>query len=483
MRRWLKLTSSFGIFRSNRPQVAILVALLFSLLPSVSFGWAVTPTPPAFPSAESDFIIGPQVPITNSWFDTTEIAKARTHGEAFPATPPSDQLDAYILAHYYDLGLTEYVAHARTGDPIFRTYAQKVCDSWWLGPYIRGGTVRTFDIAGPAPRHAGVGGLILRAMDGRPEFWDWINAYTRYHFDLWLKRRINNSQLYYGVREGAFALHYATWLAKALPDSFPLQAGGTETNGAALRAQYLADIQAVATNYYGRLQQADGSWRWDDIDFVDSDGGTLKGIMQPFMIGLLLNALIEVHRLSTDPTVRLNIQNQITKACHHLYEGGPYRKDEPVPADPSKRWRAFWYVYHGGTTVNPTKYQNGGGSENGSVLWHVNSERQGISTIFSAYGYAYLLTGDPIYRTMGDELFDAAFVGSDGIRNLADGTPKNYNQNYRMGGRYLVWRMGNGSDPSPTPTPTPAPTPSATPTPTPSPSATPSPSPSATPSP
>ncbi len=95
-----------------------------------------------------------------------------------------------------------------------------------------------------------------------------------------------------------------------------------------LRAQYLADIEAVSTNYYGRLQQADGSWRWDDVDFVDSDGGTLKGIMQPFMVGLLLNALIDVHRLSTNTTVKTNIQNQITKACRHLYQDGPYRKDE-----------------------------------------------------------------------------------------------------------------------------------------------------------
>ncbi len=92
----------------------------------------------------------------------------------------------------------------------------------------------------------------------------------------------------------------------------------------------------------------------------------------------------------------------------------------------------------------------------------MKSERQGISTIFSAYGYAYLLTGDPIFKTMGDELFESAFGNSvDGIRNEADGTAKNYNQNYRMGGRYLVWRSGGRSTPTPTrlqrPTPTPTP--------------------------
>ena len=100
----------------------------------------------------------------------------------------------------------------------------------------------------------------------------------------------------------------------------------------------------------------------DPDEFVDTDGGTLQGIMQPFMVGLLLNALIDVHRLSTNTTVKANIQNQITKACRHLYQDGPFRKDEAVPGLTGKRWRSFWYVYHGGTTVNPTRYQNGGGS-------------------------------------------------------------------------------------------------------------------------
>ena len=409
-------------------------------------------------------------------------------GSLCPTTPPTDaaSLDTFVLLNYYDLPLTEYIAYARTGDAAFLAYAQKCADAWWKHPdWIKQGAQRDFGNGyGPPPRHAGVGGLILRALDGRPEMWDWLNAYTRYHFDLWLKRRINDSQLYYGVREGAFALHYATWLAKMLPDTFPLQAGGTATNGAALRAQYLADIEAIWVQYFGRLQYADGSWRWNTYpdEFVDTDGGTLQGIMQPFMVGLLLNALIDVHRLSTNTTVKANVLNQITKACRHLYQDGPFRKDEAVPGLTGKRWRSFWYVYHGGTTVNPTKYQNGGGSYDISEgSWVVSSERQSISTIFSAYGYAYLITGDPSFKSMGDDLYDAAFVGSDGIRGLADGTAKNYNQNYRMGGRYLVWR-GDGALTIPSPTPTPTPTATPTPTPTPTPSPTPTPVPTPTPS-
>ncbi|HEU4765786.1 MAG TPA: Ig-like domain-containing protein, partial [Pyrinomonadaceae bacterium] len=467
----------------------VLFVLLFSLLPNVSFAWAnAAPDLLNSPNADAaEFIIGPQAPVGSSWFDTVEIQKARIHGAACPDTPPTDPtaLNSFVLLQYYDLPLTEYVVYSRTGDPAFLAYAQKCADVWWKHPdWIREGMQRDFDNGRtPPPRHGGIGGLILRALDGRPEMWDWINKYTRFHFDLWVKRRVNDPQLYYGVREGAFALHYATWLAKVLPDSFPLQAGGTEINGAGLRAQYLADVEAVSMNYYGRLQKADGSWRWDDVDFVDSDGGTLKGIMQPFMIGLLLNALVDVHRLSTNSTVKINIQNQIANACRHLYQDGPYRKDEAVVGLTGKRWRSFWYFYHGGTTVNPTRYQYGGGSyTNADQNWIVKSERQGISTIFSAYGYVYMITGDPTFKTMGDELFESAFGDStDGIRNEADGTAKNYNQNYRMGGRYLIWSQGGGSGTNPTPTPTPSP--SSSPTPTPTPTATPTPTPTPTPSP
>ena len=175
-------SGSISVFRSYHFRFVVLIIVLISLLPTVSFGRAnaAAPVPELLlaEGSEADFIIGPQLATSSGWFDDTEIAKARAHGEAFPATPPTTELeiDNYILTHYYDLGLTEYVAYRRTGDPIFLSYARKVSDSWWLGPYIQGGTIRQFDSGGPAPRHAGIGGLALRALDGRPELWDWLNA-------------------------------------------------------------------------------------------------------------------------------------------------------------------------------------------------------------------------------------------------------------------------------------------------------------------
>jgi hypothetical protein len=292
--------------------------------------------------------------------------------------------------------------------------------------------------------------------------WDWIVAYTKAAVDTWLKWRINNTSLHVGVREGAFALHYAAWLSQALPDSYPLQAGGTATNGAQIRAQLLADVEAIAVGYYGRLQQADGSWRWDDVDVKDSDGGTLKGITQPFMIGLLLLALADVHQLVVNQTSKDNIRNQILKGCRHLYADGPYRKNDPTPYDPSKRWRCFWYLYHGGTTVNPTKFAEGGWSLAGINANEISDARQSIGPVVAAYGYAYKISGDPLMLEAGKELWDAAYAGTDGIRNLMATDGKGFNQNCARAGSFLPW-AGLASVPSiPEPTPTtPSPSPDA----------------------
>jgi hypothetical protein len=165
--------------------------------------------------------------------------------------------------------------------------------------------------------------------------------------------------------------------------------------------------------------------------------------MQPFMVGLLLHGLVDVHRLTTNAQVKANVESQIKKACQHLYNV-TYRINDSTGISNIK-WRSFWYFYHGGTTVNPSKFEQGGGSaKTANAAWEIKSERQGISTVLAAFGYAYQLTDDSAYLAMGEELFDAAFGNegkSDRVRNEADGTAKNYNQNYRSGGRYLVWRL------------------------------------------
>lgn len=400
-----------------------------------------------------DFILGPQAAMGSSYFDQIQVSRGKLLGQSCPPVPPTDStaLNDYVLGlQYYDLPMCLYIAYRRTGDVTFQTMARNAADSWWQHPsWIGSGSIRLWpDSATPPPRHAGIGGLMLRANDGRPEMWDWIVGYVQAHLNIWLKMRINNSSLYTGIREGAFALHYATWLAKCLPDSYP--------NAFAIRAQLLADVESIVVNYHGRLQQADGSWRWDDVDVKDADGGTLVGIMQPFQVGLLLCALADVYTLTTSVTVQASVKKQILNGCRHLYSDGPYRKDEPIPYDPTKRRRSFWYLYHGGTTVNPTKFEQGGWSYPGNNITEIQDERQAIGPVVAAYGYAYKLSGDQFYLDAGNELWDSAYGATDGIHNFMDTDGKGYNQNARRAGSYPAWVAAAATSPLPSPPSTPS---------------------------
>lgn len=454
----------------NRPAIGTAIVSLLALslfaiaVPVIATQQSLNP---------ADFVLGPQVPIGNTWFDKTQVDRARVHGAACVAMSPTDPatVDQFVMLNYYDLPLSLYIGHKRTGDPALLTLARGCADAWWRMPWINEGKNRPWpNEVTPVPRHAGVGGLILRAIDGRPEMWDWLNAYTRFTLDHWLKSRVTSPTLFYGVREGAFALHYAIWLAVAHPD-------------ATIRAQYLADCELVATQYFGRLQKDDGSWRWDDFDEVEADGGHLVGITQPFMVGLLLAALIDVHQLTTNQTVKANIQNQIVKSCKHLYLNGPYMT-QLVPSLNVKR-RGFNYYYHGGTSTNPTKYESG----NYPVNWDttdpsgVQNARQPIGTLIVAYGYAYKLTGDLFFKDAGNELWDSAYGESDKIRDYFAGDGKSYNQNARRAGSYLAWVSTATTTPTPLPSPSPIATPVPTPTPSPSPLPSPTPTPVATPTP
>ena len=376
--------------------------------------------------------------------------------------------DATITRNYYDLALCLYEEYYRTGDVQYLQEARRVADSWWQAPFCKAGTERNSS-QWLQPRAISLGGLMLRALDGRPEMWDWINQYQRHYWNEWVMNHISDSQLFGGARESGYLLLYATWLSRVLPDTFPLTAGGTATNGAALRAAYLSDVERAAVNYYARVQYSDGSWRWDDPWAQADDGGTLKGIMQPFMVGLLLEGMVAVHRVTTNANVKAVVQQAITRSCDNLYNI-TYRREEAVPDVPGKYWRSQWYYYYGGTSVHPNWFEHGG-SDQGAALPNkagtngtdsVASARHMNSTLPQAFGYAYAITGDERYKHWGEDIMDSSFGMSDGVMGIADSPysqPKAYTMNYRASGKFLAWRLGSQQNPSPSPTPTPTPKP------------------------
>ena len=211
--------------------------------------------------------------------------------------------DHYYLANYYDTALVQYINYYRTGDTRFLEYARKTADALWHSQYIDDGTVTGGNNHLP-PRSMAFAGLMLRALDGRPEMWDYLEREVRATFDDWVYRRKNNPTLYYDIREDGYAQLYAVMMAKVLPDTYPLYANGalrprtgTATDGAAKRATYLAQTEDAAVNFFGRLQRPDGSWRWDE-DAGSNPAEQFRDVEQPFMVGLYLESVVLLHQLT-----------------------------------------------------------------------------------------------------------------------------------------------------------------------------------------
>jgi hypothetical protein len=388
-----------------------------------------------------NFILGPQLPIGEGYFDRTQVSMAETLGASCPAIPPTDPsaLNDYELhLQYYDLPKSIYIVHERTRNPLLLIHADKSAESWWQHPsWIREGTQRDFyNGRSASPRHGGIGGLILRALRGEVKYWDFILAYTQAHLNIWLLYRLKNEKIHVDVREGAFAFHYAVWLAYVLPDSYPLQSGGMATNGAEIRAQLHADLEKIVTDYYARLQKPCGCWVYD---VHASDGQIYLGITQPFTLGLLLLAFADFHRITTNTGVRDKLQEMILKTARHLYNDGPYRKDDRAVYDSNVRLRFFWYTFHGGTAANPTEFEKGGHSWPGNTRDQIRDGRQSIGPVIGIYGYAYKVSNDPLFLEALREMWDSAYGDTDGIKTYFDTDGKGFNQHCARAGSALAW--------------------------------------------
>jgi len=387
-----------------------------------------------------------QLTLTSAWtLQAVASGKADTHH--YDQTQASWNYDHYSRATYYDTALVQYINHYRTGDAAFLNYARKIADALWGSQYIDFGTVTQ----GPnhlPPRSQAFAGLMLRALDGKPEYWDYLYREVRVTFDHWLKRNRSNATLYYDIREDGYAQLYAVMLARVLPDRYPLHTNGTlkpatgvAIDGARKRAALLADAEDIAVNFFGRLQKSDGSWRWD-ADAGSAPTDKHRNTEQPFMIGLYLESAILLHQLSTNPTVKANLRDQIVRACRHLYRD-TYRATEVVKDMPQYRWRGVWYFWGGGNLANPRAYERGFGDRvtNGDPN-AIRGARHLNSTIHHAFGYAFVVTGDPAFLKMGDEMFGASFGDeTDTLRNLATVGGKEYDMTFRSSGRYLAWRL------------------------------------------
>lgn len=389
-----------------------------------------------FPDAETAFALGPQLKsgsALNPWpaYDRMTAEQLLRHGRAYPeriiaadgSAPVAEGITgpAY-LANYYDLALGLAVEYHRSGDEEFRDLFHKVADAFHgllvYDKRVHGGT---------APRNMSLCGIILRAHEGRPEWWPYITAEVKRQLNAWIGLRIAYPGLYMGIRDGAYMLQFTVWVSQMHPD-------------AAVRDEFRALADRAVHDYYLRLQREDGSWYWEDDSGNLAPENTL--LAQPFMVGLLLDSLTDYHRATGDAATAA----AIPRALDWLWPF--YRLDRPVTTDhaPTKPrvegvyWRNFpYFVYPDGRSNDSTKLAGD---------WDTNTlreARQANSDIVAHFGYAYQLTGDTKYRERGDEVFASTFgagegPGADAFYNLMDYDAKALNQAGRSAGHYLVLR-------------------------------------------
>lgn len=388
--------------------------------------------------------------LTANWsFTTVSGAVADTY--YFEPVNQVWNYDWYSRSIYYDLALCMYIAYYRTGNTTFRTYARKIADAYWTGPNIEYGTL----FSGPnflsAPRLMAFAGLMLRALDGKPEYWDYLQRFTRYQLDNWVMTHINDSTLYYDIREDGYAQLYGVLMAKVLPNSYTLYGNGTnaastgtETGGVALRAQYLTDVENSAINFFGRLMVNDGEgvyWKWTTP--ADGPGGDdVINSENTFMVGLYLESVTRLHSLTSNEGLKSHLRSQITRWLKHVWDHGYDRST--VTDLTAYKWRGLHYYIHGGWTSNPTGYDpprtQGAAGVGGTDA--ISSVRQRNSEMLHAFGYAYSITGDETFKTWGDDVAGSMIGDSqDTLRAyLGNVAGKEYCQGYRAGGQYLYWR-------------------------------------------
>ncbi|WP_420313857.1 PKD domain-containing protein [Bryobacter aggregatus] len=151
-------------------------------------------------------------------------------------------------ANYYDNVLAHYSFAARSGHTQYRDYARTLADRWISGPwlnYFRAGGTGTLN---GAPRLRAMTGLVMRARDGRSNWWPALH--TQMDLDKGLfdtPLPITSTSRDYDARED--------WLRMS-----GLALASRYSTDGAKRSQYLATINSAITTWWAPLRGARGEW-------------------------------------------------------------------------------------------------------------------------------------------------------------------------------------------------------------------------------
>lgn len=304
--------------------------------------------------------------------------------------------------NYYDNVAAFYRLYYRTGNRRYLEHARNLADQWWLFPLDQGRMCSPGRWACSAMRIRSLLGMMMRAVDGRPEMWPGIVALVDDQYDFFDGQRRNQREDY-DIRELGYQVWFYALLAKVHPN--PQE-----------RARMLNRASSWMTDIFLFKQRSDGSWRMVlDVSQGYSGAGTL-----PWQMAFIMKGLMTMHQVTGENVYR----ESLLKALNFLnnYSYVPFCRGQ---------YYAVFYTTCEGAPCPAGPFNNG---QTGTVLGGgcsaTPSFGMGPRTLSNAlhdlYGYAYFVTGDARWRTMGDNLF-AANLGGNGSGPAVDGGSGNYN--------------------------------------------------------
>lgn len=312
--------------------------------------------------------------------------------------------------NYYDNVVSYYRMYYRTGLTKYRDWARALADTWWLMPLDHG-------MAGIVPRVGAAMGIMLRAIDGRPEWWPGIKRYVDTQFNGWVLFQSCSdcavpARNVYEPRESGYATLYMALLAKLHPD-------------AAVRDESYTKVKNAVMNYWLPKQRIsdDELQNGEFWTFYTQNPAYGQG-SQPFMhawpmLGLLYTREVMLERGDTAEAGQ--VQAAVERAAQFLWNTRDQRR------------RGLYYTVHynycsapGDILIDPIRGFRSCDSGCGDIAV---CNRSLLNTVIGPVSWLYRITGNPVYRDYAEEWFAANFGGPDGGSNsmtkatgpLADG--------------------------------------------------------------
>ena len=166
-------------------------------------------------------------------------------------------------ANYYDNVMAFYNLYYRSGLDDYLNYARTLADRWYTMPWFDQGRASQFGFTTMMPRMQSLTGLMLRALDGHPEYWSGIEQYLSWDYAF-----TNNppaaGYVLGDIREQGYATAFLAMAAMFDPNP-------------ASQALDQTELASVISNVWAPALQPGGNWvnntkRLLHLEWVGRDG-------------------------------------------------------------------------------------------------------------------------------------------------------------------------------------------------------------------